>query len=1423
MKKTAPIWLFFLCCCLYFQDGYGQCNNPTVYWRDSDGDGFGDRSFLTQDITTATQIYNTTGSTGYSGNIAYGCNVSGYVTPVSQALDHDDSNPLITDRSPQTFYLDGDGDTFGNPSISVYQSYSPTNYVSNNNDCDDSNPNIHPNLVWYLDADGDGTGGTTTMQSCTQPTGYVATTGDTCDNDVTTLAEHTWYLDADGDGTGGTTTIQACSQPTNYVATTGDACDQDASTLIMPAWYLDGDGDGFGNAAVFVFQCTAPLNHVSNSLDRDDGNTCITDSTPVTYYEDYDGDGYGNLSVTQRCSSQPTGFVTNNTDCDDRNDHAFPGTVWYRDADRDGWGSNQTIQQCTQPSGYVDNHADYDDSTSNITNIAPQWFYKDTDGDGHGVSSDSVFYSHRPSGYVTNTTDCNDSDPLQHDFTIWYIDQDGDGKGYSPVLLGITNGLRATPNQNLPQAGVVTTTMGCLSNPGSFVLNSDDYDDSDPKITGISPQYFYKDADGDGYGNPLEALFQSSSTLNYVANMEDCDDSNALLHPQTVWYLDSDGDGWGSAAFIKQCTAPTGYVSNTLDYDDSTEHITNVAPQNYYEDSDGDGYGNPNSFLHYSYQPVGYVVDTTDCNDNDAAIHPLTVWYFDEDGDGFGTKSTAATATLQQCTQPANFAATNDDYDDRTIHIINIAPQNFYQDADGDGYGNPAVFLYYSIRPTGYVLNALDCNDADKYINPQKVWFQDIDGDGLGNPNNTTTSCTTPTGYVANNGDLSDSSQYITNIATRTFYYDADGDGFGDPNTTDGFSFAPPNYTIDDQDCNDQDNRIHPNTIWYQDSDGDGFGGTVRFVGCAPPTGYVLNSSDLDDSNRYITNIPGTYFYKDKDDDGYGDPNDSFFASAVPGTDYVLNRADCNDADASLHPLTQWYADGDDDGYGGAPDFVGCSAPGNQVRQADDYDDSTEHIINIPPTHFYQDSDTDGYGTPDQVLFYSLQPTGYVRNAEDCNDQDAELHPNTVWYADTDDDTYGDPEQRKLQCLEPIGYVRNPLDLDDGNGYITNISPQAFYRDADTDGFGTPLDVLVYSLLPPGYVVLGGDCDDSNPLLHPNTHWYADADEDGFGGDTLIQSCLAPTGFVSNTLDLDDTTEFITNKAPRTFYYDHDGDGFGAIDPLYSYSFAPPKFVVQGGDCNDLDKRVHPLTEWFFDGDGDGFGVDEVVIVQCEQPENFSVYGGDCNDYNTNQIPGATCDATGDDYTDPADDDTRNNNDTGIVYADRDRDGFGDPEEPYDIKEVEGLMFAWVNDRQDACPMEYGEIKGCPKPFVLETQFGGAHNQVVRLFEMDTLETTNENDMEALIAHTTAELAAVTFYPNPSDGLFYAEWDITIQGFIEQVEILSYPKWTQIEDFPYVQQPTIAEIDLTDYPKGIYFVQFHFIDSRTLTRKIIKQ
>jgi hypothetical protein len=1374
--------------------------------------------------------------------------------------------------SPQFYYYDLDGDNYGGKHYSesdkqrlvneylgtygnhkdfvfdVYLAYGclalapgafpEAPWLTNDDDCDDYDPDIHPGSIWYYDKDGDGDGDPNNSKAfdCDPDPNYVKRpSGDCNDNDPQLHSDTNWYYDEDGDGYAGSAiTIKACVAPPRYYAVADDCNDENPLLHPKTVWYQDKDGDGWGGDQI-IRSCIPPTGYVSNTSDWDDQEPCITNHYPQTYYRDSDGDGYGNPSNTEYCSSRPWGYVTNRSDCDDSNSKVHPYTSWYRDADGDGYGNqNHTVTQCSRPSGYVLSHSDIDDNNDMITDIPPQYFYQDLDGDGHGNPSISVYYSEKPDGYVTINTDCDDNNALMHSLTVWYIDQDGDGSGYNPVLLEQTNGLRNTPGKNTATASTTLTITGCYSGT-AYVLNQEDFDDQDDKITHLQPQYYYFDADGDHYGVSGNALFQSEKPQGYASQDGDCNDQDPLLHPQTAWYKDHDKDQWGDPnQQIRQCEKPEGYVDNQLDHDDTTDKITHIAPQNFYRDQDQDQYGDPGAFVFYSELPEGYVSNALDCNDQDAALHPDTIWYQDNDGDGWG-----GTVSTTQCATPTGHVINSQDLDDTTIHIDNRPPRSFFRDQDQDRYGDPKDSLYYSYQPEGYVTNKLDCDDQNKYRSPQTLWYQDSDGDGLGDPNSTTASCPQPLGYVDNKGDLSDQSQYITDVATSTFYKDSDGDGFGDPLNQGHYSFAPPDYSILNTDCNDQDPLIHPQTQWYLDSDGDGYGqSSSTIIGCDPSQDYVLNKDDLDDQNPYITDIPGRYFFRDADGDSYGDPQTKTFRSRIPTTGYVTNDQDCNDRDRRIHPQTQWYDDRDGDGFGGPPGYLGCNAPSGMLLSRGDYDDSTDKITNIPPRYFYRDADQDGYGDPRVSLYYSLQPSGYLPAAGDCNDQDPLIHPNTVWYRDKDQDGFGDAQDALQQCEKPQGYTDNTQDIDDNNPHISDRAPQNYYRDQDQDGYGTPKNSRYQSNRPEGYVVPTGDCDDNNPLLHPKTVWFYDFDQDGFGGIQTLEGCLQPPGHVSNHDDLDDNQKYITDLQPRYFYQDFDQDGYGNPEELVYYSLLPQGYVTNNDDCDDTHQGKHPLTRWFRDQDRDGSGNESDYIIQCEQPEGYVGNADDCDDFNDGRVGGLV--GLGDQkefefdsqthYSDCAvaefeageTQDIPQLDFNGLVYVDVDQDGMGDPEQPVNLMHTPEPNFVWSVNNHDACPEEFGpkEYKGCPEPLVLGVDLGTAANQVSRTFYQKESKTSNEKIHEIEDPLLFSGKAG----PNPNqDGLVYAHWDEPVAEHVNTIIVFGFNNNILYKSSFELENSQQIKIDLSQQPSGLYFIQFLYADGRGMTRKIFKQ
>lgn len=228
----------------------------------------------------------------------------------------------------QTYYVDADGDGFGDAAIDSMDCTAPAGYVSDNTDCNDNNANENPNAVWYQDADNDTFGNSAvTLTQCTQPAGYVSDNTDCDDNNANVNGSTTYYEDADNDTYGNSaSTIQACTQPVGYVLNANDCDDNNSAiTVATDQFYIDQDNDGFGSTDVIVTACTQPAGYVSNADDCDDTNNTITLGS--TFYEDGDNDGFGNANSTIVDCIAPNGYVADSTDCDDTNNGINPNAT----------------------------------------------------------------------------------------------------------------------------------------------------------------------------------------------------------------------------------------------------------------------------------------------------------------------------------------------------------------------------------------------------------------------------------------------------------------------------------------------------------------------------------------------------------------------------------------------------------------------------------------------------------------------------------------------------------------------------------------------------------------------------------------------------------------------------------------------------------------------------------------------------------------------------------------------------------------------------------------------------------------------------------------------------------------------------------------------------------------------------------------
>ncbi len=224
--------------------------------------------------------------------------------------------------------------------------------------------------------------------------------------------------------------------------------------------------------------------------------------------------------------------------------------------------------------------------------------------------------------------------------------------------------------------------------------------------------------------------------------------------------------------------------------------------------------------------------------------------------------------------------------------------------------------------------------------------------------------------------------------------------------------------------------------------------------------------------------------------------------------DYCAVRAALLDQDADGYASHAWKDDYADDGCdngtivatGDCDDHDPAIHP-DAVEVCDDLDNDCDGVVDpegaANPRTWYQDADRDTYGDPAVSVEACSQPVGFSDNADDCDDTDASLNPDTLWYGDADGDGFGSEEFKLTSCEEVSGAVRESGDCDDTEA---TTYPGA---DETCDGADDDCDEQI---------------DESSAI--DASMWWADDDEDGFGDpDDPTVSCDQPSGTVDNAED----------------------------------------------------------------------------------------------------------------------------------------------------------------------------------------------------------------------------------------------------------------------------------------------------------------
>ncbi|WNG22512.1 hypothetical protein F0U63_45325 [Cystobacter fuscus] len=239
---------------------------------------------------------------------------------------------------------------------------------------------------------------------------------------------------------------------------------------------------------------------------------------------------------------------------------------------------------------------------------------------------------------------------------------------------------------------------------------------------------WFRDEDGDGEGNPQQALSQCAQPAGYVNNNLDCDDKDKERYSTATELCNGKNDncnGQTDEGFNvgATCTGESN-CGGTIKCVTTTQAACSVVTSTWYPDGDKDGHGATGAGIKVCGTTAPgsyYVTSSDDCDDTKGNVYTGATEFCDsldnncdnQTDEGFDVGG--ACTDNYQCAGTKECSAGGKD----TQCKPTTAPTQYYADNDSDNYGDNASVIKTCGTPSaGYIAQGGDCNDGNPFTHP---------------------------------------------------------------------------------------------------------------------------------------------------------------------------------------------------------------------------------------------------------------------------------------------------------------------------------------------------------------------------------------------------------------------------------------------------------------------------------------------------------------------------------------------------------------------------------------------------------------------------------------------------------------------------------------------------------------------------------